>query len=245
MRNSPVDTTPLISIIIATFNAAATLAACFDSVLVQEGKYELIVIDGGSTDGTVQLIEQYGNSISFWSSEPDHGIYDAMNKGIRQARGQWLYFFGADDQLMPDVLQKIQPLLKDVTQELVCGDVRYDTGKVFRSYVGLKTSLQNTVHHQAAFYNRRLFASFRYDDSFKIMSDYELNLIIYRNRLSTIRVPMVIAQCGSGGKSFDVPLSLDETNKIRRKHTTAFTNRLLNLLLTIKYRLHYGLLRKI
>lgn len=245
MTNDPNDSTPLISIIIATFNAASTLTVCFDSVLGQKGDFELIVIDGGSTDGTVQLIEQYAQSIAFWISEPDRGIYDAMNKGIRQARGKWLYFLGADDQLMLGILQKIHLLLKNADPDLICGDVQYDTGKVFRSYVGLKTGLQNTVHHQAAFYNRRLFVSFQYDDSFKIMSDYELNLIIYKKKLSTLRVPIVIAQCGSGGKSFNIPLSLDETNKIRRKHTKAISNRLLDLILIMKYRIHYALLRKI
>lgn len=245
MRNSQIDTTPLISIIIATFNAAATLAACFESVLVQDGNYELIVIDGGSTDGTIQLIEQYGSSISFWRSEPDRGIYDAMNKGIRQAHGKWVYFLGADDRIAPGVFSELEQILVASEATIIYGKVQYETGRRVHSEFGLKTLLQNTVHHQAAFYNRQLFREFAYDTDFKIIADYELNLRIYKQSMARQAVPLVIAHCQSGGSSFDLALSLQEMNGIRVKYIKQPFNGVLSMLLKIKYYLHYVLLRKI
>lgn len=245
MRNSPVDTTPLISVIIATFNAAATLAACFDSVLVQKGNYELIVIDGCSTDGTVQLIEQYSNSISFWLSEPDGGIYDAMNKGINQVRGKWVYFLGADDRVAPGVFGKLEQILVVSEATIIYGTVEYETGSRVHSGFSIKTLLQNTVHHQSAFYNRQLFREFTYDVNFKIIADYELNLRIYKQSMAHQTVPFVIAHCQSGGSSFDLALSLHEMNSIRAKYINQPFNAVLSMMLKIKYYLHYVLLRKI
>ncbi|MEQ1667696.1 MAG: glycosyltransferase [Sulfuriferula sp.] len=89
--------TPLISIIIAVYNGKATLQQCIDSVVQQTySNKELIIIDGGSKDGTVELLEENRNKFSYWESEPDRGIYNAWNKGLTQAKGEWICFLGAD-----------------------------------------------------------------------------------------------------------------------------------------------------
>ncbi len=91
---------PPISIIIVTYNAAKTLQASLDSIYRQ--KYpaiEIVMIDGASTDNTVEIIKQNADNLSYWVSEKDAGIYDAMNKGIKHATGNWIYFLGADDVL--------------------------------------------------------------------------------------------------------------------------------------------------
>ena len=89
---------PLFTIIIAVFNGAKTLQQCIDSVAQQSyPNKQLIIIDGGSTDGTVELLQANDQSISYWVSEPDAGIYNAWNKGLKQANGEWICFLGADD----------------------------------------------------------------------------------------------------------------------------------------------------
>ncbi|MGZ4970754.1 MAG: glycosyltransferase family 2 protein, partial [Methylobacter sp.] len=89
---------PLISIIIAVFNCAKTLQQCIDSVAQQTyANKELIIIDGGSKDGTVDVLESNGDKLGYWLSEPDNGIYNAWNKGLSQAKGEWICFLGADD----------------------------------------------------------------------------------------------------------------------------------------------------
>src|SRR3954454_25175046 len=103
----------LVSIVVPTFNARDTLKQCLDSVIDQTFPgTEIIVVDGGSTDGTIDLIKSYGPRIERWLSEPDCGVFDAFNKGIGLARGRWLYFLGADDYLYDrDVLSRCAPCL--------------------------------------------------------------------------------------------------------------------------------------
>ena len=89
---------PLITIIIAVFNGAKTLQQCIDSVAQQSyPNKELIIIDGGSKDGTLDLLKANSEKIDYWVSETDNGIYNAWNKGLAQANGDWICFLGADD----------------------------------------------------------------------------------------------------------------------------------------------------
>src|SRR5690348_15407970 len=97
------------SVIIPTFNAANYVAATIDSVLRQEkGLAEVIVVDGGSTDGTVEILKGYGERIT-WISEADRGVYDAMNKGIDLAHGRYLNFQGAGDVMRAGALERVAP----------------------------------------------------------------------------------------------------------------------------------------
>ena len=90
----------LISVVIVTFNAEKHISACLDSLAKNINKYtEIIIIDGLSTDNTIGLIDNYKDIITFLISEKDSGIYDAMNKGVRKASGNFIYFLGADDTL--------------------------------------------------------------------------------------------------------------------------------------------------
>jgi len=87
-----------LTVIIVTYNAAATLQKSLDSVYMQSyPDIELIVIDGNSSDGTKDILIANNDKITYWRSEPDNGIYDAMTKALKQAKGDWIYFLGADD----------------------------------------------------------------------------------------------------------------------------------------------------
>ncbi|WP_317169476.1 glycosyltransferase [Mucilaginibacter humi] len=97
------NTPPAISIIIVTYNAAGTLQVCLDSIYKQQyPSLKIIIIDGNSTDGTVDIIKANINKIHYWQSEPDAGVYDAMNKAVKHLTGDWVYFIGADDELLPE-----------------------------------------------------------------------------------------------------------------------------------------------
>ena len=94
-----------ISIIIATFNAAKTLERCLQSIISQkQQEVELLVIDGQSNDETLTILEQYREHIDVIISEPDRGLYDAWNKGIRKSQGAWMWFIGADDYILPQAV---------------------------------------------------------------------------------------------------------------------------------------------
>jgi glycosyltransferase involved in cell wall biosynthesis len=235
----------LVSIIIVVYNAIYTVRKSIESVIDQVGNYELILIDGGSTDGTLAILEEYKGKITHLVSEPDQGIYDAMNKGVKVARGEWVYFLGSDDILLPGILSTIKSFLIDTCAVIVFGNVEYDNGEIFKSNIGIKTIFQNTVHHQSAFYKRSLFDNFKFNTSFRILSDYELNLLIHIKKLPYKKIDHFIAKCTHGGSSFALQLSLDETNKIRKKYVNIIINYGLSQLLSVKYFISYVLLRKI
>jgi len=132
----------MITVITATFNAANTISEAMQSIRSQTyPNIEWIVIDGGSTDGTVQILTTNEDIVDYWSSEADSGIYDALNKGIDRAQGDWILFLGADDRLAKDdVIEKIfaQPKMGD--EMLIYGDVRYENAIApFLSNISVKT----------------------------------------------------------------------------------------------------------
>lgn len=209
---------PLISIITVVFNARATLEATIQSVLSQDKELtEYWIIDGGSTDGTIDLIRQYEDQLAGWCSEPDNGIYDAMNKGIDRANGKWLYFLGGDDTLRQGILKQIQPYLIE-PYSMVFGDVLFDNGHRYRSFLGPRTILQNTVHHQSVFYNSSLFATFRYDHTLTVVSEYDIHLRLYLQKAATYYISIILADCATGGASSELPRSLKETNRVRSRY---------------------------
>lgn len=213
---------PEVSIITATYNSRETVEACLHSVARQNHiGLEHIVVDGGSTDGTTDRLRQWNDERLRWTSEPDRGIYDALNKGIDRARGEWLYFLGADDTLEPDVLAAIRTNLKQPFVMLY-GDVLFSNNHRMRSFLGPRTLLQNTVQHQSAFYHRSLFENFRYDTSLRILADYELNLRLYLSRQPTLYLNRLIARCAVGGASSQLSLSLRETNLVRSRYVRRF-----------------------
>ncbi len=225
-----------ISVIIPAFNALKTLPRAVESVLNQpyEDK-EILVIDGGSTDGTVEYLKTISTSRLRWVSERDKGIYDAMNKGIRMASGDWYYFLGADDEVVPGVFETVSPSL-DRDLRILFGDVQFENGYRMRSFLKRRTWLQNTLHHQSAFYHHSLFVTFQYDTSLKVMSDYELNLSAYVQRLPIRYLPLVIAYCQTGGASSQLSLGLTETNLIRGRFVKSrWKNTVLSWLLRIYY----------
>jgi len=106
---------PVISIIQPTFNNGLALEKSIKSIINQSyNGIEYNIIDGGSNKATLDIISKYDSNISYWISEPDNGIYDALNKGIKKAKGDWLYFIGGDDYLYNEsIIEKVIPFLKD------------------------------------------------------------------------------------------------------------------------------------
>lgn len=200
------------------YNAAATLAAAVESVQKQTGvDWELLLIDGASTDLTATILRRLDGIATIHSfSEPDLGIYDAMNKGIEQATGDWLYFLGADDRLVAQALETAAKSFSSA-YKIVFGDVQFENGYLMHSYLGPRTWLQNTLHHQGAFYHRSLFDVFRYDVSLQLLADYELNLLVYQHQWPTYYTGQLVALCHSGGASSNWAESLKETNTVRKR----------------------------
>lgn len=169
---------PLISIITVSYNAVATIEKTIFSVINQTyTNIEYVIIDGGSIDGTVDVIKKYSKKIQYWISESDNGIYDAMNKGIKIATGDFLLFLGADDVLNDRmVIQKVASYM-DTASTIYYGNVRFkQSNKVYLGeFSKMKLALTN-ICHQAIFYPHCLFAKYRYELEYIIYADYVLNL---------------------------------------------------------------------
>jgi putative colanic acid biosynthesis glycosyltransferase len=200
---------PLISIITPVFNAEKELERSIDEVQCQTyANKEHIIIDGGSRDNTVELLERNNNKIDYWISEADGGIYDAMNKGIAEARGEWIYFLGADDVFYRHDTLLFVMQRPDITDDvaLVLGNIVYPDGRIFRSSFNKTIFFKNTVHHQSAFYRRSVFGGFRYSqsassclkDNFSISGDYQLNLLLFMRNVKYVYINEIISRCGRG-----------------------------------------------
>ena len=194
-----------ISIIIVTLNARATIKQSIESVLNQNyNNLELIVIDGGSTDGTIEILTAYNFGINHWRSEPDKGIYDAMNKGIAIARGKWILFLGADDKLCNGILNEIFLNSPYPSVDLLYGKVAMDnSSKTFGGASDYQQLIATNIPHQAIFYNKMLLNKYNgYDLRFKILADYALNLKSFEdNSTRKLYIDKVVATYCSTGVS--------------------------------------------
>lgn len=171
---------PLVSIIIVTFNAGEHLDACLASIAEQSyPALEVIIIDGGSTDGTLDIIKNYSQTVSFCLSESDDGIYDAMNKGLAYMTGDWVYFLGADDTLLPDFSVMLSRELKD-------GRYIYYANTIFKNekYKGFMTKYRQAKYgfnHQTMVYPAKVFGKYRYNTKYVISADRILNIQCMRD----------------------------------------------------------------
>lgn len=169
---------PRVSIIIATYNASSALPKTLQSVAEQTYRNrELLIIDGGSTDGTLDVVQQGGRQIDYWCSEADDGIYDAFNKGIQHASGDWIYFLGAGDRFVDrDVMKSVFSVPH--SGQMLYGDVRLQRSQ--RRYGGefskLNLSLRN-ICQQGIFYSRELFNRLGlFEPRYRVWADWAFNL---------------------------------------------------------------------
>ncbi|MCY7358262.1 MAG: glycosyltransferase [Rudanella sp.] len=230
---------PLISVITITLNDQPRLPQTIASVAGQTGaSVEHIIVDGNGNDGTADWLRQNSFPLVRWVSESDTGIYDAMNKGLDIARGQWIYFLGAGDELLPGSFDRIAPLLTNNLDALV-GHVRMVGGGRFIGTFSEAMLVSNLIHHQAAFYNRQLFDTFQYDISMKAMSDYELNLLLYLHRKDVCVIDLDMALCDVQGISAGLMQSLWESNRIKYRHLGLWQGTRYGAILAWKYGMIY------
>jgi glycosyltransferase involved in cell wall biosynthesis len=195
---------PPLSVILVCKNPGPRLPAALESLWVQRFvQPEIIVIDGASTDGTRAWLEAQRGRLAVIVSEPDTGVYEAMNKGVAAATGEWILFLGADDRLVGDlVLSEAVNWMRKTEAGVAAGEAAYDDGRIYKLRSRVNPLARNFVHHQAAFYRRTLFAeNGPFDPSLAVMADYEFNLRLWKNRVRFKPVPLRIAACGAGGLS--------------------------------------------
>jgi glycosyltransferase involved in cell wall biosynthesis len=204
----------LISIITVCFNAVDYIEQTIQSVLSQNYPgIEYIIIDGGSTDGTVEIIRKYESGLHYWHSRPDRGIAHAFNLGVAQAQGDWFLFLNADDILLsPTVTERmVSHLTLHNDADVVFGKMvsltrEQDAKPVPLCKIGghpwswQEFRQGNMIPHQAAFTHRHFFDQVGcFDETFRIAMDYELFLRAHE-RLRAQFVPLTIVGMRAGGQ---------------------------------------------
>lgn len=203
-----------VSIITATYNAAETLTDATESLFAQTFPgIEYVVVDGGSTDGTQELVRSFGKKVDLFISEPDHGIYDAINKGLAKSSGNILGLLHADDMLAgPDVIEKIVQQFKTSQCDAVYGDLQYvrrsNPSRIIRHWKSgtFHPGLVNRgwmPPHPTLFIRREVFLKHGpYNLSYKTAADYDFMLTILKdNQLRIGYLPEVLVKMRMGGVS--------------------------------------------
>lgn len=198
---------PLFSVVIPAFRCAEKLERSIASVLAQQRDlFELIVIDGGSQDATLEVLRAHEADLR-WVSEPDRGVYDAMNKGIARTTGRYLYFLGAGDCLRENMLVQVAPHLPKNKIGFVYGNVfMQDRNVVWDGPWTAEKFRKRTPCQQAIFYDRRVFARHGlFEQRFKTMADYAMNVRCFGDRrIEKIYLNAIIADYEGAGYSASV-----------------------------------------
>ena len=182
-----------LSIITINRNNAVGLRRTIESVVSQTyNDFEYIIIDGASTDGSVEVIKEYSDKITYWVSEPDTGIYNAMNKGILKAKGEYLLFLNSGDWLVDE--QVVSDFCNcNINQDIVCGNIYLiENGEIILAKSPEKEALDfnffyhGSLLHPASFIRKELFIKYGfYDEQYKIIADWEFFLrVILINKVS-------------------------------------------------------------
>jgi len=197
---------PLVTVISAVYNGRPYISGCLDSVLRQDYQnIEHIVLDGGSNDGTVDVLREYDDRIALWRSEPDKGVYDAWNKALAEARGDWICFLGVDDEFLPGAISAYMALAaKNPQAEYLSSRMQWVHSSNYQIIKGSRWNWRNLVMdtpHVGSMHRRILFDRLgAYDTSYRIVADYEF-LLRARSQLITAYMPVVTVMVRGGGIS--------------------------------------------
>ncbi|MCG2613447.1 glycosyltransferase [Terrimonas sp. NA20] len=208
----PAVSSPLVSVVVVTLNAGRSLQRCIDSIHTQSyPALQLIVIDGGSADNTTAILEENSHRISYWTSERDGGVYDAMNKAIEKAEGEWIYFIGADDEMTPD-FSKLASQLTD-KNTIYYGSV-WKEDKKYLGKMSAYAHAKTGINHQAMIYPSSVFRKYRYDTDYCISADHVLNMWCWKDPSIHFQfVDHVIANFSANGLSSKYKDQLFEKRK--------------------------------
>lgn len=208
---------PLISIVTVTYNCRNLLERTIKSVLnLSYDNVEFIIVDGGSTDNTLNIIKNYNNYIDFWISQKDSGIYNAMNKGSKFATGDMLFFLNAGDKLINREFIKLASLFKKNSDLygnnfVLCGTHVYTV-----AYPGFKLLKKNFLpllgrlpSHQSMLIPRKLQLQNKYDEQFPVSADKDFKLRIYLKNVNYVIKNYVVCLSLPGGKSQSIKNHFD------------------------------------
>lgn len=215
---------PLITVVTVVYNGESTLENTIKSVVNQTyDNVDYIIIDGGSKDGTLDIIKKYEDKIDYWQSEPDKGIYDAMNKGIRLAKGEYVALLNSGDWYEKDAVECVvnsYTIHKDV--DVFYGLMRVlDENKEFQWIYGYGHKILGSfmISHPTSFVRREVYNKIQYNLSYRSAADYDLFLTLYRNNYKFLFIEKIYANYLLGGMS-DSYIGKKESLLVQYRHKT-------------------------
>ena len=231
---------PLISVITVVVNGEKYLEKAILSIAEQTyDNVEYIIIDGGSTDGTLDIISKHEGLIDFWISEKDSGLYNAMNKGIKLSKGDFIGFVGSDDFLYKNSLEKLAKVAKNENIDYTVGpvDIIDDSGKLIEKILVLPNFLSKkrfifdmAMHHLSFYVNRKIIDKVgNFDESFKIRSDYDMTINVISASKKKFNFIDSVGSFREGGLSGSYK-SYFESFSILRKHKVSMLKSIFNIL---------------
>lgn len=217
-----------ISIITVTFNAEKVLEKTLKNILAQTyPKIELIVIDGKSTDNTLKIIQKYESQIDFWQSQADKGIYDAMNKGIQKAAGDWVIFMNAGDEF--STKKSLENAFQNIPENIaiIYGNYKiiYKTieksKKVPSDLRNIREGMQ--LNHQSILIRKNVIQAFLFNIKYSLAADYEQIVRLYRADKKFHYVDCFIANFADGGQSATQKVNyLNQVREISKQYFPDF-----------------------
>ena len=216
VKNVPSSKEPLVSIITPSLNSEKTIEDTIKSVVNQTySNIEYIIVDGGSRDGTLKIIERYQEKISRWISEPDQGIFDAMNKGIDLSSGEIIGIINSDDWYMEKAVEKVvNSYISHPETDIFFGDCMVVLEGIDFAFLrrGCLSRLleEMSINHPTCFITRSAYDKWgKFDTDFKFAADYELALRFYFSGAKFLYIPEVLAFMRKGGASESIKVHLD------------------------------------
>lgn len=217
---------PMVSVVICTYNSGEITRRAIESVLnCNYENIECVVVDGASKDGTVDIIKSYADNPKFrYISEPDKGIYNAMNKGWRMAKGEWIHYLGADDELLPDSIYNLIIADKNHNADVIYGNIKYrkEDGEIVLHLHHSHTQLpwKTFACHQGIIMKRSVLERLNgFDEHLKIIADKDLIIRSYFLKPCCVYLPtnVNVAVFAGGGASSNLYKSYKEDVYIYKK----------------------------
>ncbi len=244
--------TPLISILTIVYNDCRNIEKTIRSVISQSYRnVEYIVVDGGSTDDTVDVIRQYENGIDYWLSEKDKGISDAFNKGISLCTGQYVGLLNAGDWYEPDAITLlVETAKKENNPDVVYGKLRFwsENGRErIQTPDHRKLNRFMSICHPSVFVNMELYQrTGLFDEQYRIAMDYDFFYRAVNQGACFCYIPDVIANMSDGGiSSTNIIKSIQEVAKVKMNHSGSVVIPLFYYMYQIARHMAGNLLRKL
>lgn len=218
------DSQVLLSIITVVFNGKKSIEKTIKNIANQNYENcEYLIIDGGSNDGTKEIILKYNDLVSHFITEKDKGIYDAMNKGIELSNGEWIIFINGGDQINSLAFQDCMKELKASTADIIYGDVLIEKNEELISEKAMPIEIINYCQpfcHQSSFVRRKLFTDNLFNLKYKICSDYHwfLNAYIHKAKFQYINYPISIFESGGISHTFSFRYFLENLFIVANAH---------------------------